>query len=475
MIRLFLVPSFCLGICALAGLQPEKAFAEDAEYRALWVDCWNPGIFDAESTRLTVARARQHNFNTLFVEVSKVMDAYFNSDLLPRGSNIAPGYDPLAGVLHAAKFPHPKVRPLEVHAWMVALRAWKDKPLPSQDLKPAHVMRAHPEWISKNYRGARFDDSNYFLDPGHPEVQDFVVDVAKEIVRYPVDGLHLDYIRYPGNEWGYNDTALERFHKERNRKDTPQPEDPEWSSWRRQQVNNLVRRIAVETREIRPDIKLSAAAIAWGDVPDGDFKQTRAYVDALQNWVGWMEAGYLDLAVPMIYKRGSEPLQARDFVDWVKLGNKTKSGRHFIAGVGAWFNPLSTTIRQIQVAQEMDCEGVCLFSYNQLESTERGTPHVLRDISGRVFREPVGIPAARWLEKPKSGIVAGVDPKGRSGYSVSLLDNAGSQQAEIRTDANGHFAFFGIPPGTWKIKVGRASIYSQPIRVQEGRVSRARF
>ena len=462
---------FLVGVLFLQA----RTEAGGEEYRALWIDSWNPGFLDVESTRLTVARARQHNFNTLFVEVSKVMDAYYHSRLLPRATNIAEGYDPLAGIIHAAKSQNPKVRPLEVHAWIVALRAWKDKPMPAKNLNPPHVMRAHPDWISQNYRGARFDDSNYFLDPGHPEVQDFVVNVCKEIVKYPVDGLHLDYIRYPGQEWGYNPVALKRFQGEMGRNDTPKPDDPQWMAWRRQQVNNLVRRLAVEVREVSPRIKLSAAAITWGDIPGGDFKKTRAYTDALQNWVGWMEAGYLDLCVPMVYKRGANPLQARDFTDWVRLGNKTKSGRHFVAGLGAWFNPLETTIRQIQVADKMGSDGTCLFSYNQLESTKRTSPHVLRDLSGKVFRSPVRTPPSPWLDRPNSGIVAGVDPKKRSGYPVLLLDRNGRNVAEIRTDANGHFAFLGVPAGTWKVQVGRASILSNPIQVSRGRVARARF
>jgi uncharacterized lipoprotein YddW (UPF0748 family) len=460
-----------LSLLLISGIASAKP-----EYRALWVDTWNPGILDAEQAKLTVSRAQNHNFNTLFVEVSKTMDAYYNSEMLPRATNIQNGYDPLATVLHYAKAPSGRTRPLEVHAWIVALRAWKDKPLPSTSLNPPHVMRKHPDWVSKNYRGARFDDDNYFLDPGHPEVQDFICAIAREIVsKYPVDGLHLDYIRYPGNQWGYNEVALKRFQQELGRKDIPKPEDAEWSAWRRQQVNNLVRRISSEIHEIRPQVELSAAAITWGDVPGGDFTKTRAYNDALQNWVGWMEAGYLDIAAPMVYKRSRDSLQARDFVDWVKLGNQTKSNRHFIAGLGAWFNPLSDTGRQVDVALKHGSEGVCFFSYNQLENTDRTSPYVLRDISGSIFKAPAPIPRADWLERPTTGTLAGADPKRRGGYPVLLLDERGQKRAEIRTDANGHFAFFGLPPGTWRAQVGRASILSEPVRIQRGKVSRALF
>jgi uncharacterized lipoprotein YddW (UPF0748 family) len=453
------------------------AAAHQMEYRALWVDTWNPGMLDAESAKLLVARAKHHHFNTLFVEVSKVMDAYYQSDILPKATNIAPDFDPLGTVLHYARqATNNRPGELEVHAWMVALRVWKDKPLPGADLRPAHVMRAHPDWISKNYRGARFEDSNYFLDPGHPEVQEFVASIAREIAqKYPVDGIHLDYIRYPGNEWGYNEVSLKRFQQERNRTDTPEPTDEEWSAWRRQQVNDLVRRVRTEIQKVRPNARLSVAAITWGDVPGNDFKNTRAYQDALQNWVGWIQAGYVDITVPMNYKRANNPIQAKDYLDWVKVATWSKGERHTITGLGAWFNPLDSTLRQIESSREVGANGICFFSYNQMDSEGRQAAHVLRDVAGKTFKSPISTPQALWLDRPTKGTIAGVDPNRRSAYPVALLDSSGNAKVEVWTDANGHFSFFEVPPGNWQVRVGRASIYSKPISVQNGRVSWADF
>jgi len=468
----------CMVVTALLGTLSSAAVSNsNPEYRAIWVDTWNEGMLDPESTRLMVARAREHSFNTLFVEVSKVMDTYYRSDLLPRAKNLKdPNFDPLGAVMHFAKPTNQGVPPLEVHAWMVALRVWKDKPLPDTNLRPAHVMRAHPDWISKNHRGARFDGGNYFLDPGHPEVQNFIVEVAKEIVgKYPVDGLHLDYIRYPGNEWGYNEVALGRFREETGFKGVPQPTDELWSAWRRKQVTDIVKRVNTEIHALRPAVKLSVAAITWGDVPDGDFKKTRAYLDALQDWVGWQNAGYIDIAVPMNYKRNTDPLQARDFIHWVRLGEANKKGRHHIVGLGAWFNALEDSCRQCDVARKHRADGVAFFSYNQLEKNGRPHPHVMRDLARKTLKGPVPIPRAGWLENPRTGTMAGVDPKGRGGYPVLLLDRDGSVVARVRTSSGGHFSFHNLPPGTWRAKVGEASIYSQPTQVYAGRVSRVKF
>ncbi len=448
-----------------------------AEYRALWVDTWNPGILDAASAKLTVERARQHNFNTLFVEVCKTMDAYHYSVLLPRGQGLAPDYDPLGTVMHFAKSTSPKVRPLEVHAWVVALRAWKNKPFPVDAGKPRHVVHSHPEWLSKTATGSRQDEeNNHFLDPGHPEVQDFLVDVCKEVVRlYPVDGLHLDYIRYPGAEWGYNPVALERFQRETGRKDVPAPKDEQWSAWRREQVTSLVKRISAEVHAIRPTLKLSAATITWGGVPNKDFTKTRAYQEALQDWVGWVRNGYIDISVPMNYKRANNTIQAQDFADWAALARATNTERHLIMGLGAWMNPLDATNRQAAVARRMKADGVALFSYNQLESSSRAQAPLMREVSGKIFQGTVPAPTAPWLSHPTEGIVAGTDPRGRSGYPVLLLDSKKRELARSKTDANGHFYFFGVKPGAYIAQVGLASILSEPLKVNAGKVNRARF
>lgn len=464
-------------ILALVACMGVSVPAPGVEYRALWVDTWNPGILDGPSAQLMVERARQHNFNTLFVEVCKTMDAYHKSALLPRGQGLAPDYDPLGTVLHFAKSPNPKVRPLEVHAWVVALRAWKDKPFPKDAGDPRHVVHSHPEWLSKTATGKRQDEeSNHFLDPGHPEVQDFIVEVCKEVVRnYPVDGLHLDYIRYPGPEWGYNPVALERFQKETGRKDVPTPKDEQWCAWRRDQVTNLVKRISAEIHGLRPTIELSVATITWGGVPGKDFAKTRAYEDALQDWVGWVQNGYVDICVPMNYKRANNANQAEAFVDWASLARATNTGRHLIMGLGAWMNPLDATNRQAGVARRMKADGIALFSYNQLESSAREQAPLMREVSGRLFKGVVEPPSPTWLRNPKEGIVSGRDPRGRGGYPVLLLDSQKHELARTKTDGNGYFSFFGVHPGSYIAQVGLASILSEPLRVNPGKVSQARF
>ena len=89
--------------------------------------------------------------------------------------------------------------------------------------------------------------------------------------EYDVDGLHLDYIRYPeradGQSWGYNETSIARFNARNGRTGRPPSNDPLWNQWRRDQVTALVRGIYLGALAIKPEVKISAAVIPWGDGP----------------------------------------------------------------------------------------------------------------------------------------------------------------------------------------------------------------
>ena len=53
-----------------------------------------------------------------------------------------------------------------------------------------------------------------FTSPGLPEAAAHIVAVIDDLVaRYPVDGVHLDYLRYPGPEFDYSLGVLREFRR----------------------------------------------------------------------------------------------------------------------------------------------------------------------------------------------------------------------------------------------------------------------
>ena len=67
-------------------------------------------------------------------------------------------------------------------------------------------MALKPDWMNRTKQKADFDGyvshpqehNGYFLDPANPEVIEFLLKLISEItVKYNVDGVNIDYVRYP--------------------------------------------------------------------------------------------------------------------------------------------------------------------------------------------------------------------------------------------------------------------------------------
>ena len=141
-----------------------------------------------------------------------------------------------------------------------------------------------------------------WLCPSHPENQKLELESMLEVARkYPVDGLHFDYIRYPDGAHCYCDGCRRRFEAASGRKvlDRDWPKEcfsgarkEEYNDWRCRQITSLVAAVSREAKKIRPGLKISAAVF-------GSYPGCRESV--AQDWPQWIKAGYLDFVCPMDY------------------------------------------------------------------------------------------------------------------------------------------------------------------------------
>lgn len=353
--------------------------------RAIWVV--RHMLRTPESVDQVLALAQDVGADTLFVQVNGRMEAYYASALLPPAQDAAPGFDALAYLL-----PRAKAAGLRVHAWINAFTAGMLTDWPQH---PDHVLNRHPEWVTVDRSGRSLLDYSWqeaqalvparMLDPGVPEVQRFVADMVLEVVdRYDVDGVHLDYVRYPSRRFGYHPESLRRFAAEHGF----DPQELEqnavafaaaygrdellrrlalWDEWRRAQVTQLVARLAEElARRPRP-VFLSVAAGA--DAAD-------AVGERLQDWPGWMERRLVDAVVVMAYNADTERFVAH-VAEAVALGRRF--GVPVYAGVGAYLLGGDGQLlrRQLEVARQAGAAGVAVFSYDTL-AEEPGLRAALR-------------------------------------------------------------------------------------------------
>jgi uncharacterized lipoprotein YddW (UPF0748 family) len=213
--------------------------------------------------------------------------------------------------------------------------------------------------------GAKWASEGLFLDPGIPEVREHIVMVVTEIVSsYDVDGIHLDYIRYPGKTWGYSEAALERYYRHAGSRKKPSPGDPRWLDWRRDQVTELVRMLHGRIVETKPGVKLTAATVPWGDCPD-EFRGASPYAKVCQNWEAWLREGLLDANIPMNYRIETSSHAAGQFRKWLDAFKKWGGGRPVYVGIAVYSNQIADTLKQIEAVRKAEHEGFVLFSFNQ--------------------------------------------------------------------------------------------------------------
>jgi uncharacterized lipoprotein YddW (UPF0748 family) len=344
-----------------------EAAPEDAEepIRAAWVHLFDDTLKSTASIATVVAEALDAGVNTLIAQVVRRQDAYYDSQVLPPTSDPAlePGLDVLTTLLAATAGTG-----LEVHAWVSVSPTWHQS---YEGLEPP------PDWVSLVHGPnapvadrwvTRAADGTWtsYLDPALPAVRQHVVAVVTELVdRYAVAGVHLDYVRYEGDDRGYHPEALARYAQETGNAVPPEVDDPAWSEWRRAQTRSLMAEVhaVLEGREA----VLSAPVITWGAPPSGTaLAGTRTYDEALQDWAGWARDGLVDVLYPMNYFRAHEPEQAGWFDGWVsyQAALAAEVDTAIVGGVGGWLNQPDAVVEQLRTAST-SLDGAALYSFQQ--------------------------------------------------------------------------------------------------------------
>lgn len=485
-------------IAAQAAKTGPSASTARPEIRALWVDGFNPGIRTREEAGQLIADAKRAGINTLFVQVRRRGDSLYRQSIEPPVEDfvIAADFDPLKNIIEAAH-----KEGITVHAWMNVMTVWKKQAPPSA---ADHIFNLHgpmaaegDNWLTASPTGSTVFPVGYFLDPGHPGAADHLVRTYANLARkYDVDGIHLDYIRYPeteeklpaGSGVGYNPVSIERFRRFTGRSDTPAPGDVQWMEWRRQQVSQLVRRIYLEVKAVNPRIEVSAATIAWGQPPVKSFATSAPMQLVYQDWNGWLKAGFLDMAVPMNYSRESDPKTSAYFTGWIGWEKKHKFGRQLVVGVGSYLNSADGTLSQIQRVRKPEgrntADGMSFFSYASLvRAGERPNTTALSALytgSAAPFSVtvPPGTPA--WLQQPDYGWLAGVarDRDGKPLDTVQVqVRRAGwfpfRRSTKVLTDGNGFFGLSGLKPGRYQIELqNRGARVKSSTEITAGKVQR---
>lgn len=347
--------------------------------RAIWVTRFDYSA--PEDVSRIVSNVAFAGFTDLFFQVRGNGTAYYRSSLEPwafelSGGEVAalgrdPGWDPLQRAIIAAAGSG-----LRVHAYMNVLPGWKglaDPPAPVGQL-----WTEHPDWFMVDSLGCRMLPTAgwyAFVNPVLPEVREHILGVVRELCRYDVAGIHLDYIRYP---YDYRIVAAQRYpdaseeellrHSDfsydpvslaiLDRLFGPDVQKEQIEQFRRDSVTRVVESAARAVRE-EPSGPLVLSASVMGNPVEG---KHYAYQDS----GAWVRMGLIDWAVQMNYG-------TRSFGPNLTAMRRTAGRRgfrnHVVVGINCK-NSADEILAQLQSAEKSGCRGVALFSYSFLYDEE---------------------------------------------------------------------------------------------------------
>lgn len=460
-------------------MQPQNEDEDEPaeEWRGLWVDAFNAGIYDADEVADLVTHATELGVNALVVQVGRRYDCFCNNALLPRTeAAIAPlPYDPLEEVIEQAH-----AAGIEVHAWINATTFWN---LAEPPADPEHAFNLHgpdaegtDRWLNQREDGEEIiNGTNSYMDPAHPDAVDYMVDaVASVAENYDVDGVNLDYIRYPDfnsddftSDWGYSEVSLQRFAEATGRTDRPEPDDAEFSDFRRDQVSNLVRKIYVGLQQVDPTLRLSVDAVtyAYGPQSYDGWENARPYANVMQDWSGWVDEGIIDTVTAMNYKRNWMEDQAQMFTEWNEFMADHPGDRHMVSGPALYLNSIYDSLQQAAEVQDFGLDGWMGYAYANPSEMVVEDPSTLDDqrmrlnitLTSTVFEDEVTVPEMTWKTEPTTGMVSGqVNVRGgdvADQVQVRLTPVGGGEAIEVLTDGAGWFGAVGLEPGNYRAQV----------------------
>ncbi len=361
--------------------------------RAIWVTRYDYKTPDDVSN--IIANCDDAGFNTVLFQVRGNGTAFYNSDIEPWADELGgrdPGFDPLEVAVREAHN-----RGVSLQAWVNVMPAWRGTKPPEN---PDQLYNKHPDWFWYDQNGDRQALSSFYvsLNPALPEVREYLVSVFREIVRnYDVDGLHLDYIRFPneppatprgsGLDYPRDERTLKLYRAETGL--APDDDPDAWNQWRTEQVTQLVADIHQMMRRTRPRAVLSTAASVRPE------SATRAH---FQDCRGWIDRDLVDMVFLMNYTDSPDTFRER-LEPWLPYTSQT------VIVPGLWFGrqPVDKGIQavqeQIDIARELT-GNFCIFSYSSLfDSRDEGevSPRSARHHEARQRRREVLIPYMQTL------------------------------------------------------------------------------
>ena len=299
------------------------------------------------------------NVNTVLFQTRVRATTAYPSELEPWEGSLSgvpgktPSWDPLQFAIDECHR-----RGMELHAWVVAIPVGKWNTIGCKTMR-----KWYPSLVK------RIGDEGY-MNPEAYGTADYIANICEEITtRYDIDGIHLDYIRYPETWKG------RKYHEN---------------------ITRIVRSVNHRVKRHKPWVKMSCSPIGkYGNLSRYRSGGWDAYNRVAQDAQGWLREGLMDQLYPMMYFSGNNFYPFA--IDWLEQSY----GRTIVSGLGTYMLhpyernwPLSEVKRQLSVTRELGI-GHCHFRTKFLLDNVKGVYDLMRQTD----RHPALIPPMTWAQR----------------------------------------------------------------------------
>ena len=382
----------------LSVLSTSKAQTETSpkhEVRAVWLTTLNgldwPRTRGAEAQKQELIhildQLKEAGINTVLFQTRVRATTVYPSKMEPweptlAGGN-APSYNPLQFCIDECH-----KRGMECHAWVCTIPIGKWNKVGCKEMR-----KKYPKLIKRVGEEA-------YMDPANPQTADYMARICREIVaNYDVDGIHLDYIRYP-------ETWKLKISK----------------SQARANITSVVRAIHRAVKAEKPWVKMSCSPIGKHDnltrYKAGGWNARTAVCQDAQ---AWMREGLMDQLYPMMYFKDDNFYPFA--IDWQEQSN----GRTIVSGLGIYFlDPkegkwtLDIVEREMYVTRQIGI-GHCYFRSKFFTDNQKG----IYDFGKRFDAVPALVPPLTWAGKPVPAAPTSLTIDGNTLYWQGAQDHSG--------------------------------------------------
>lgn len=376
LIGIFLLTILILSIGGKLSYSQEKVDYQE-EIRGVWLtNIDSEVLFSPLNTEDAIASLHQLNFNTLYPTVWNWGYTLYPSEVAEKitGSKM----DPHEGLANRDIL---KEIVTKGHQENMRVIPWFEFGF----MAPADSALAisHPQWLTRRKDNSTIwwegkTHPRVWLNPLHPQVQDFITNLILEIVtNYDIDGIQLDdHFGYP-SEFGYDGYTINLYRQEHNGKLPPLDYlDPQWIEWRSHKISQYMETLFHKIKAVKKNVIVSVSPNPQ------EFSKEMFLLD----WAKWERKGLMEELIVQIYRDNMEAFN-RELAqkDLLLAKEHIPSAIGILTGLKGKPISLNLIEQQIQATREKNFAGVSFFFYESLWNLASETPEERRQFWIKTF------------------------------------------------------------------------------------------